>query len=446
MMQGIIDIPQGLQTKLCVLGQDMLGQVPATFKSIWPEGKAVIVADDNTWQAAGQRIFQLMQEAGIPLEQPVVFPAMPQLHADDEHSQRLQHVIAGKVAVAVGGGTINDICKLATEYARNNGYLCVATAASVDGFTSFGAAMTVQGFKKTMPCAAPMAILADTDVVASAPAELTAAGYADLAAKIPAGADWFIADQLGEHPRDLHAWQLVQTELRDWLADPEGLRDKQPEPLRKLFKGLAMTGFAMQFLHDSRPASGAEHLLSHVWEMDGLKKDGADPSHGFKVAIGTLVTTALMTETFALSAEQVADSVAQCGETTRAQRSAMVDACLAGSGFHRDTKRIALEKLKTGGALAVRRATILAHWDDLKEKVLGQLIPFAELRRRFEVIGAPTEPAHIGASRASLCRAVVVASMIRQRYTILDLLCELGLLEEMLQTVLDKAYFSQFQE
>ena len=60
------------------------------------------------------------------------------------------------------------------------------------------------------------------------------------------------------------------------------------------------------------------------------------------------------------------------------------------------------------------------------------------------MVGAPTEPAHIGASRASLCRAVIVAAMIRRRYTILDLLFELGLLEDMLDIVLSKDYFSDF--
>ena len=443
-MQGMIDIPEGLQTRLCVLGADMLKEVPTTFRSLWPDGTAVIVADENTWRAAGQSVADFLRETGIPQDEPVIFPAEPRLHADDRHSQNLRERIAGKVAIAVGGGTINDICKLATEYAGNHGYLCVATAASVDGFTSYGAAMTVHGFKKTMPCAAPMAILADTGVVGSAPDELTASGYADLAAKIPAGADWFIADQLGEHPMAPDVWQLVQPELRDWLSDPEGLRDKRPEPLRKLFKGLAMTGFAVRFSRGSRAASGAAGRRSHGAAVEGRRQDGLEPSHGFKVAIGTLMTTALMTETFALDPEEIAVRAAHHHGPSHAERGAMIDACLAGSAFHADTRRIALDKLLTGGDLAVRRAAIITGWETMRTKVMDQLIPFDELKRRFAVLGAPTEPAHIGASRESLCRAVIVAAMIRKRYTILDLLFELGLLEDMLDIVLSKDYFSDF--
>ena len=104
-MQGKIDIPKGLQTRLCVLGADMLKEVPATFRSLWPDGTAIIVADENTWRAAGQSVADFLRETGIPQDEPVIFPAEPRLHADDRHAQNLRERIAGKVAIAVGGGT-----------------------------------------------------------------------------------------------------------------------------------------------------------------------------------------------------------------------------------------------------------------------------------------------------------------------------------------------------
>lgn len=441
---GQIAIPEGLQTKLCVLGDSVLKEVPFTVQQLWPGRTVILVADENTWAAAGEAVSGYLKVAGIAQAEPKIYPAEPMLHADYRHSVELCPVIAGKIAIAIGGGTINDIVKLASTDAGNEGYLCVATAASVDGFTSYGAAMTKDGFKQTIPCAAPMAIMADTSVVGTAPEELAASGYADLAAKIPAGADWFIADALGEHPIAPEVWSLVQDELKDWLEDAEGLKAGKSEPMQKLFKGLAMTGFAMQFFHDSRPASGAEHLLSHVWEMDGLEKDGVAPSHGFKVGIGTLMTTALMTELFALSVDEVKAKAALHVGQTPSERGGMIDACLAGTAFHKDTRRVALDKLLTGDKLASRRAEIFEKWDDISGKVKGQLIPFWELRRRFEVLGAPVEPADIGSSRESLYRATIVASMIRKRYTILDLLYELGLLEEMLDVVMAKGYFTKF--
>ena len=119
------------------------------------------------------------------------------LHADYTHVGELVPALTGRTPVAVGAGTINDLVKRASVEAKTPGYLCVATAPSVDGYTSYGAALTVNGVKKTVPCPAPTAILADNRVIGSAPLPMIAAGYADLAAKIVAGADWHIAATLG---------------------------------------------------------------------------------------------------------------------------------------------------------------------------------------------------------------------------------------------------------
>lgn len=90
-------------------------------------------------------------------------------------------------------GVINDLCKLASFH-HGQSYLCVATAASVDGYSSSGAVVSRDGAKLNIETHAPLVILADVGVLAAAPKEMTAAGYADLAAKIPAGAEWMIAD------------------------------------------------------------------------------------------------------------------------------------------------------------------------------------------------------------------------------------------------------------
>jgi predicted HD superfamily hydrolase involved in NAD metabolism len=131
-----------------------------------------------------------------------------------------------------------------------------------------------------------MAVVADKEVLFTAPAEMAAAGYADLTAKIVAGADWIIADILKQDPIIPATWDVVQKDLRSWLADSNDLM--------AVFMGLAATGYAMQMHDDSRPASGSEHLFSHVWEMEGLLFNGEEVSHGFKVSVGTVVTLKLM--------------------------------------------------------------------------------------------------------------------------------------------------------
>ena len=438
---GIIAIPEGLQTKLCVLGDNVLKDVPENVKKLWPGKTAVIIADENTWKAAGEKVSQLLKDAGIPQDEPYIFPIEPPLHADYCYIPKLREIVKGKAPIAVGSGTINDLTKLSSTEAECDGYLCVATAASVDGYTSYGAAMVVNGFKKTVPCAAPLAIIADNAVVSSAPFEMTASGYADLAAKIPGGADWLIADTLGEHPIDERAWGMVQANLKEWLSDPQSLKEGKSKPLADLFQGLAATGFSMQYYHDSRPASGAEHLCSHAWEMYDLKKDGVNPSHGFKVALGTLIITALMTETFKISAADIRRLTENRPGRTNAQREEQIAGFLKGTQFYEDTLKIALSKNLEGDKLAARRQLIYEKWDIMRDRVMKQLIPFNELRARFELLGCPVNPADIGTDLAGCKRAATVAGMIRKRYTCLDMLYELNFLDDMLDTVFSKGYF-----
>ena len=423
-----IKIPDGLQSKLCVLGEGVLSEVPNVVNRFWPGKEIILIADENTWNAAGNEVFRLLSESGIPLSQPKIFPINPMLHADYEHVTELVPLVKGKVAVAVGSGTINDLTKRAVFEAKGPGYACVATACSVDGYTSFGAAISVNNFKQTLECPAPLALVADSRVLSSAPMEMTASGYADLAAKIVAGGDWYIADAMGETPFDSFAWNIVQKDLRSWLANPEKLRRNDPERLTALFNGLASTGFAMQYYKESRPASGAEHLFSHVWEMDGVKKDGMSPSHGFKVSVGTLISTALMDFAFrVMTKEDFARSCEKAPEVSVQQRQAEIDSYLKGTPIYDNVCRICIGKLLTGDALRKRRSLILEKWDCLKENVLRQIFTFQDMKSRLECMGCPVKAAEIGVDEAELFRGITVAAMIRKRYTVMDYLFEAGL-------------------
>ena len=116
----------------------------------------------------------------------------------------------------------------------------------MDGYTAFGASITYQGSKQTFNCPAPMAVVADLDVICAAPEEMNASGYADLLAKTTAGADWLVADALGVEAIDRTAWAIVQGGLREAVADPAGVRNRNPEAVRQLTEGLMLSGFAMQ--------------------------------------------------------------------------------------------------------------------------------------------------------------------------------------------------------
>ena len=247
-------------TKAFELGEGVLHRAPALFKEYFPNRKAVIVADNNTWKAAGEAVDASMREAGIPCERFLI--EEEEFHADWPYVERIDEMLdrTGAVAVAVGSGVINDLCKLASFH-HGQSYLCVATAASVDGYSSSGAVVSRDGAKLNIETHAPLVILADVGVLAAAPKEMTAAGYADLAAKIPAGAEWMIADLFGTEPIIPAAWNVFMNDLDAMLADPEGVAAGKPEAIASLFAGLTLSGIAMQVAKSSRPASCTEHLF-----------------------------------------------------------------------------------------------------------------------------------------------------------------------------------------
>lgn len=422
-----VPIPPGMETRLFLLENDALNQLPEAIRSLWGnDARPWLVADGNTWRAAGAEVAKILKAAGMEGPDPFLFPGTPMLHADESNvNLLLEQFPENVVPVAIGGGTVNDLVKRASGL-RHVSYCCVPTAPSVDGYTSSGAALTASGLKQTLPCPAPLAVVADSGILRNAPPEMFAAGYADLMAKIPAGADWLAADTLGIEAIDPAVWELVQTPLRDNLSDPSDVR--------RVFTGLAATGYAMQLYRDSRPASGADHLVSHIWEMENLCCNGKPVSHGFKVAIGTVTSTALYEALFSLS-EQEARRLARPG-LDRAGREAEIDALLSVGTYGAATRTIALDKFREGDALAERRELIYRNWETLRKRILHQLYPLEELTRRLTAAGCPVKPADIQLGREQFLHGIRTAQLIRKRYTVLDLAYELGLLEELLQRIL----------
>lgn len=416
----LIAVPEGLETGAFLLGHGALKSVPELLKTYFPGKVPWIVADGNTWNAAGKQVYDLLTEAGLKVSEPYLFPAHPRPHPDYAISQELARIMPDNcVPVAVGSGVINDLVKCASGI-KEVRYCCVATACSVDGYTSRGGAMTVQGSKKTVPCPPPYAICADVDVLEKAPAPMFASGYADLAAKIIGGADWIIADTLGFEPIRQDIWQLIQVPLRDQLADPS--------KMGPVFNGLASSGYGMQMYHDSRPASGSEHMYSHIWEMEGLTFNGEDVSHGFKVAIGTLTST-LLTEYVIGHAFSELES-RMTAPLTKAERQQEIDALLVKKCYGPGPAETAMQKYLTPEQTLERRKLIGSKWTELQRRLKERIIPFDELRAMLKKADCPVTPAQIGLSREQYLHAVPTAQLIRTRYTVLDLLYECGLLAD----------------
>lgn len=407
-----IPLPAGLETECFVMEQRAVRHTPEVLRKLWGELQVWPVADENTWRVAGAELTAALQSANMKMLEPFVFPGKPVMHADIRHCHELIDIFPENcVPVAVGSGTVNDLVKYAAGV-KNIRYAVIPTAPSVDGYTSYGAALVVDGFKRTMPCPAPLAVITDPLILETAPPEMFAAGYADLMAKIPAGADWIVADFLGLDPLRPNVWELIQSPLRSWL--------EIPADVLKVFMGLAATGYAMQMMLDSRPASGAEHLLSHIWEMEG-----SEASHGFKVAVATVGITALYEKLLIMDADTLR-RLARPG-TSRSEREKEIDVLLERGCYGNSVKQVALDKFLEGDALSARRELIYDNWDMLRTKIAAQLYPLEQLKSMLKSVNAPVTPEEIGLSREQYQSTFRRAQLIRNRYTVLDLAYELGL-------------------
>jgi glycerol-1-phosphate dehydrogenase [NAD(P)+] len=422
-------------TEAVEIGPGVLDRVDQVFRQLFGDREAIVVADGNTWRVAGAQVHEHLQKAGRDLHEPYRFPENTFVYADYTNIETLRDALREHEAIpiAVGSGSLNDIVKRAAAELERP-YLNVGTAASMDGYTAFGAAITVEGYKQTLSCPAPKGTVADMDVMATAPASMTASGYGDLLGKIPAGADWIVADELGIEPIQDSVWKLVQGPLRHALSRPAELAGGDREALADLADGLIMSGLAMQAASSSRPASGAEHQFSHLWEMEGHGHDWQPPlSHGFKVGVGSVAMAALYERLLQRDLSNLDIDAAVAKWPSWEQVEAAVRATHTTPGLDEAAVKETQAKYIDESTLRARLELLAERWPSIKERVSKQLLPAAELRDMLRAAGCPTGPADIKLDKQRFKETYTRAQMIRRRYTALDLANEAGLLPELVE-------------
>ena len=244
----------------------------------------VMICDENTYEAAGKQV-----EALVPgLKKIVLNP--DNLHANEHGVEAakkgLDEIGDVDMMIAVGSGTVHDITRF-HAYEMKIPFFSVPTAASVDGFVSTVAAMTWHGFKKSFTAVSPVVVIADTDIFKKAPLRLTASGVSDLLGKYTALADWKITHLLTGEYICKEICDMEYQALDSLISSLDVLKTGDTKAYEELMYGLLLSGLAMQMTGNSRPASGAEHHMSHLWEMEVLN-DYIDFYHGEKVGVGLI--------------------------------------------------------------------------------------------------------------------------------------------------------------
>lgn len=433
-------LERATDTKACIIGEGVTVDVPALFKEYFPSASsAVVVCDPRTRKAAGARVESLLSDSGIAVSEYLLEPSGSTFHADYRYVEEVRAAIGrtlkgmsadALVPVAVGSGVINDLVKLA---AGDLGlpYMVCATAASVDGYSSFGASIrSPEGAKQTYSCPAPKVIVADLEVMRTAPSWMAASGFADLMAKVPAGADWILAYELGAAEWHDSSWHTVQDGLKEAIGDPEGVTAMKTEPLTRFVEGLMLGGFAMQDMQSSRPASGAEHLFSHLLEMRDHTFNGEIVPHGIQVGVFTLFMCRVYEKILAYDYSNL--DVESCLSNWKplAEQERIGAEMFAGTRFPELGVKAVRSKYVDIETVRKRLNDFKSRWPEIKKRLENQLVPSVEVERRLRVIGAPVSPEEIGSTVEQSLADARKTVFMRDRYMALDFLALTGQLDD----------------
>ena len=253
----------------------------------------LVVADENTFRAAGAKT-----EAALQGKQytKLIFDGSTILIPNEIAVERVQKELPGHdLIIGIGSGVMQDLCKYVSFFSGVP-YFVIATAPSMDGYTSDGAAMIMGGLKVTYACGLPSVILADTEVLKDAPFDMIQAGYGDIVGKYSALNDWKLSRAVNDEYFCQKIYDMTMDSLQRTQSVAEGLVRRDEESVKILMEALIFVGIAMKFAGTSRPASGSEHHLSHYFEIVGIERGEPYFPHGIDVAFSTILMAGIREE------------------------------------------------------------------------------------------------------------------------------------------------------
>jgi len=397
-----------LVIKALLIERGAINKLPEVVSSLGRFNHITVVCDNNTKAIAGDKAAQLISAGQL-----VVLNA-ENLHANEKAVAELEKLADSRtdLFIAAGSGTVHDITRY-VAHARGLDFISVPTAASVDGFVSNVAAMTFGGRKVTVPAVSPIAVVADSEIYSTAPQRLTASGVGDLLGKYTALADWKIAKLLtGEYLCD-YVVGLEDEALKIVVANIDKIGAADPDALEQLMYALVLSGLAMQMVGNSRPASGGEHHMSHLWEMHAINPE-TEALHGEKVGVGCI----LVSEKYHKFADTVsAEDIKFVPVDIPAEIKANFGAEFA-EGLLEENTPEPLEK--------VTEEAFRSHLDEIKA-VIREVPTADELRRILKACGGVTAPEEIDIAPAIVPQSLKLSPLVRNRLTLMRAMKLLGM-------------------
>lgn len=364
----------------------------------------LLVADENTFAAAGTATVDAL--AGKQIRQ-VIFSGKEILVPNEKAIEAVQAQLSEvDMIVGIGSGVIQDLCKYVSFY-NHVPYCIVATAPSMDGYASNGAAMITAGMKVTYPAGLPVAILADTKVLVNAPMDMLQAGYGDIIGKFSALNDWKLSHCVnGEYFCD-YIYDLTYQQIQRTLLLAEGVQKRDEESIKTLMEALVIIGILMSFAGSSRPASGSEHHLSHFFEITGIITGTEYLPHGIDVAYSTVITAALRENILRnpFPASTCRPTAQQREDMIRSIYREVADGCIA-------------LQAKIGNYTTDRLPVYLQKEQEIRA-ILSEMPSAQEIRDMLALVGLDMAAFYEQYGQEKIDNAVLYAKDLKDRYTVL---------------------------
>ena len=273
-----------------------VGELAGAYKHI------LLVADNNTYPICGDSVKDQIKDK---CENVLIYKSEGLLVPNESAIDKMQQLLTDNtdLIIGIGSGVIQDLCKYVSFYAKLP-YHIIATAPSMDGYASAGAAMITGNMKVTYSAHVPEAIIADVSILKNAPMDMIRSGYGDILGKFSCLNDWKLSHVVNNEYLCDYVYDLTYDMLQRTKDLGKKLQERDPDAIKTLTEALIGVGVAMAYMGNSRPASGSEHHLSHFFEVTGIMNKEPYFMHGTDVAFSTVYTQQLREELVKVNAPE----------------------------------------------------------------------------------------------------------------------------------------------
>lgn len=397
--------------------------------------KITLICDWKGYEVAGKRVESAVKNLDVTLKTHIF---NDEFLVPDERA--VGNIIMGAfpdsdLFLAVGSGVINDVTRYASAV-KSIPFMTIGTAPSMDGYISAGSALIYNNFKLTFETHAPKAVFFEPSILANAPRDMIASGVGDLLGKISCLTDWRLSKIINGEWHCEFITDLVQNAVDKTIEAKDGIIAQDDNAVATLLEALLLSGVCMDYAGNSRPASGCEHHMSHFLEMRYILEGRKAVFHGTKVGIGTIIS--LRAYEYVAQLKPDFDAIKKIQRTPFSEWEKQIKKAFMSAS----DEIIDLEKSSGKNDLCKvnsRLESIQKNWNGIVN-LASNIIKSAQVKDFLSKLNAPVYPHQIGVEKEMALQAILYAKEIRNRYTVLQLLYDLGELENFANMIIEEYY------